>query len=403
MKRIYITPRTFIAGAFFVLFLANTTLFLLRSYTEDWWFGDYSVYAEASQLEHLKSYLSFIFIFGLFFGVAFFLVGRCSVYLQRKKLRLSFAFVVFLIISQIIAAVYFSVGVASSTGAVANPIFYLFFIFSFDAFYYVYAVIEEKRSRLFFATILYVASNIVRGWAGFFIPLAIIYFARKRFVTLKALTSFSLFIVSMVPLLLIMRDFFRGGTSYFSILADQGFSGMSLLNEYFSHVMKSVLVRLDFYSNYIGVQWMTDANYNFNSICAPFEENVLRKILNVIGISNECIALGSALPSFLYEFFVGKGTSFSVASGFMALPSKLALIYGLSYFLVLVLTGFFVRFFVRAVELKLVFSFMLVFLLFQGWMYQFLYNFMGFVLAFIVVNCKVKYLASPHYTNIGSN
>lgn len=386
-NKIVATPIFLVVSLYGVFLLANTTLFILRSTGAEWWLGDALIYSGVDQELHTSAFISFLVYWCMFFFVSCVLFIKKGREMERKNLPFIFILLALFFVLQIYAALEYGLGVASSTGSVQNPLFYLLMIFSFDAFYYVYAVYEKNKSRYLVATFLFVTSNIIRGWAGFIIPLLLIVFLRRRSFSRKMGALLVISFVLLVPMLLLLREYFRGGNSYFYILQANGVSGVELYYDYFLYVLASMLSRLDFYSNFIGISQMASF-IEGGDICTPIQENIIHKILITTGLSSECISLGSALPSFLYGFFSGRGTSFAVGSGFMALPLNSLVSYLMSYMLVLLGAGLYAAISVRYLEVKCIFVFLAAFLLFQGWMYQFVYNFIGFVLAISLIRLR---------------
>lgn len=143
--------------------------------------------------------------------------------------------------------------------------------------------------------------------------------------------------------------------------------------------MKLILSRFDFYSNYIGVSQIFGGGLP-GYVCLPLVENVFSKIVFYPFGGLDCISLGSVLPGELYEFFRDKGTSFAIVGGFFALPLEDALPYFLSYFSVLLVASIIVFRFINVRVYSSFFVYLALVLLFQGWMYQFFYNFLGFLL-----------------------
>lgn len=386
MKNIAVTPKYFCCSVFLLFIAANTLLFLLRIFSQGWWIGDYVAYSGVNLNRHIAAYLSFVAYSVFYLLILYVCIGNGSGFSARKSLTKTAIVLSVLFVFQIWCAYFYGVGVASSTGS-ASPVFYVLFLFSFDAFYYVYAVIEKNKNRLVFVSFLFVASNILRGWAGFIIPLFLIFFLRMKYVERKKLCYYLFIFICLIPFLLIFRSYFRGGSTHLSVLTGEGFSGIELLMKYFLYVMKAILTRLDFYSHYLGLESLAMSS-DIKSACYPIQENVVQKVLVIIGFSQECVSLGSLLPSFLYDFFEGKGTSFSVGSGFFGLPAHLVFPYFLSYLLVLLCSVFIVRFFVKCIELRVVFLYLAFFILFQGWMYQFVYNFSGYLVGLVFVLSK---------------
>ncbi|WEZ89954.1 oligosaccharide repeat unit polymerase [Pseudomonas sp. NyZ480] len=392
-NRIVATPLFLVVSLYGIFLLANTMLFVLRSSSAEWWLGDAVIYNGVDQELHISAFLSFLAYWCIFFSVSCFLFLKKGRVMEKINLPFIFILLVLFFLFQIYSALEYGLGVASSTGSVQNPLFYLLIIFSFDAFYYVYAVSEKNKSRYLIATLLFAISNIIRGWAGFIIPLLLVVFLRRRSFSRKMSCVLIIFFILAIPLLLLLREYFRGGSSYFSLLQASGVSGVELYSEYFVYVLVSMLSRLDFYSNFIGISQMASFIESSN-ICVPIQENIIHKAFILAGLSNECTSLGSALPSFLYDFFSGRGTSFAVGSGFMALPLSSLVYYLTSYMAVLLGTGLYVATSARYLEFKCIFVFLVAFLLFQGWMYQFVYNFIGFLLAISLVRLRSVFVTS---------
>lgn len=377
MKYIYLTPRVFIILMASFYLIANTILYIMRTISSDWWVGDYAVYADTSESVNTFAFLTFLAYFIVFFILCLILYKKNKIKMIRWNTGIIFYFIILLFIFQIFSALYFDAGKASSTGVTSNFLLYLLFIFSFDAFYYVYAVIERNRIKLIVVTTLFIVSNIVRGWAGFVIPLLLIYLIRKGRFKISSLLIISFTGVLLVPVLLTLRAYYRGGTG--PDMSDISVGSSLNVAEYIVFSLKLLISRFDLYSHYIGVSWISDSK-SLASLCMPFQESIFYKPIQNIFLDNKCISLGSYLPSFLYDFFIGKGTSFSIGSSFFALPLDFMIIYSLSYLLTILLTFLVSRWVIRSDEMTIVLLFLVTFLLFQGWMYQFIYNFLGFLI-----------------------
>lgn len=388
MKYIYLTPRIFIILIASFYLIINTILYIMRTISSDWWVGDYAVYADTSESVNTFAFLTFLVYFFVFFMLCFILYKKNRTKIIRQNTGLIFYFAIILFIFQIFSAVYFDAGKASSTGVTSNFILYLLFIFSFDAFYYVYAVIERNKIKLLVVTTLFIVSNVVRGWAGFVIPLFLIYLIRKGRFKISSLLIMSFAAVLLVPALLTLRAYYRGGTGLdmSNISGDGNFN----IAEYIIFSFKLLISRFDLYSHYIGVSWIRDSK-SLASLCMPFQESIFYKPIQSIFYDNKCISLGSYLPSFLYDFFIGKGTSFSIGSSFFALPFDFMIIYSLSYLFTILLTFWVSRWFIRSDEMTIILLFLVSFLLFQGWMYQFVYNFLGFLICGFCFMITIKY------------
>ncbi|WP_079223570.1 oligosaccharide repeat unit polymerase [Citrobacter werkmanii] len=377
MKYISFTPKVFIMLVSSFYFIVNTILYIMRMISDNWWVGDYAVYDGVSSNINTEAYLFFLVYFSSFFTICGLLYKKISVPAVRMDLKFNFYFISILFIFQIYAAVVYEAGKASSTGETSNTLLYLLFLFSFDAFYYIYAVLEKNKKRLFIASFLFVISNISRGWAGFVIPLFLIYLLRKKRIKLSNIIVLIIIAIMIVPILLTLRDYYRGGSggNVSELYNDEGFN-------FFNYILislKLIISRFDLYSHYIGVQWIQTPRV-LSEICMPYQENIFNKLLLLALPLEKCVPLGSYLPSSLYPFFLGKGTSFSIGSAFFALPFYYIVAYAICYIIVIFMAFLISRPFIRNDDMTVILLFLFSFLLFQGWMYQFIYNYFGFLL-----------------------
>ena len=379
-----------LVGFFIVI---NFALFALRSQDSEWWIADSQFYRGVSSNLHIQAILYFIFYLSVYFGILRFFFERAGKRVERKDLSKLFWFVLFLFSIQIYFAIFFGIGVASETGRASSSIEYLLLLFSFDGVYYAYALKEKNKKHLLLASLFYTISNIVRGWAGFIIFLTMIYFFRRGKIEKRKLLVFFVAFVFVMPVLLVVREIFRGGISNLDYLAEGGLSGVDLYLKYFIESLRIILVRFDFYSNYIGVSRM-GSQATSGGVCFPIQENIFYKFMVLIRWADSCIALGSILPGSLYSFFADKGTSFSISSGFFALPTEYSILYLLSYVFVLILTSAFVKFLMKFDEYKNFFLVFVFVLLLQGWMYQFLQSMTGFILGYFLSSMQLARKAS---------
>ena len=369
-------------------FFLNAILFLLREYDDGWWFADYQSYAGVSPDVHQKAFGFFVLYLLVFFVILIYCAKVDSKTPKYKientqgnylKNRYLFAFcvVVILIIAQILLAIVDSVGIAGGVGNA--PIYALpLLLISPDGVYFAYSLTEKNKKRLVVATVLFIVSNILRGWAGFIVPLAFIFYIRDDGFSRKKIFTLMLGFLLIVPILFIVRDYFRGGYSSYQLLIDSGFSGFSLLLEYSNVSMKLILSRFDLYSHYIGVlRHFGDGLPEY--ACNPIIENVFAKvILYPIG-GFDCTPLGGLLPGEIYEFFRNKGTAYSVVGGFFALPFFDMLNFFSAYVFILLISSLFIFRKINKSNYSIFFVFLVMVFLFQGWMYQFTYNFLGFI------------------------
>lgn len=371
-----------------LLLLLNLLLYFLRTLDSGWWVADYETYSTVDESTHFWA----IFYFCVYLAFYYFFLRRFlpkkEILIERRDLRGLFFLVIIFFAIQIYFAISYSVGVAGGSGK-APAIAYILFLFSFDGVYCAYALNEKNKLRLLIATSVYISANIIRGWAGFIVFLGVIYFLRRGSIDKRRAFGFTAGFVCLMPFLFVVRDIFRGGYSKFDFLKDSGFVGLELYSEYLGEAMKLLLIRFDFYSNFIGIDRIYTVSLK-DRMCSPLQENILFKLYSYFNSGSDCTSLGSILPGELYDFFWGTGTSYSVASGFFALPIFSALMYFLQYMFVLCIFGYFFRYKIIKTEYICFYIFFVFLFLFQGWMYQFTYNVLGFLVGWILLRTRFR-------------
>lgn len=367
--------------------LLNLTLFLLRSIDASWWAFDYSIYDETEFILHSKAvafFCFYIFIMGSI--VYYYIIKNKSKSIITRNSRPVFFLIVMLYMVQIYLA-FNGVGIAGGVGKA--PMWALvFLIFSIDGLFYAYALKEKNSKRLAISGAFFIVSNIIRGWAGFVIPAALLYILRRGEIKKTTLIKIMLVGLFLMPFLFIVRDYFRDGYSHFQMLVDSGYFGFGLIFEYIDVFVKLMLSRFDLYSHYIGVGYFFENGVSAE-ICNPLKENIFYKIYAFVIDGFDCKPLGGVLPGMLYDFFLDKGTSYSISSGFFALPFIDILFYAFPYIIVLVVTCyiFFTRIKIKEYSIFLIFFIMV--LLVQGWMYQYVYNVLGFMFGVYILRVRM--------------
>lgn len=370
------------------LFIMNFILFLLREIEPSlWWIFDFQVYDGVGFDLHLIAFQWFILYLVIF---SFLIIRGLSISknltpMKKNNFPKMFVFVIILHIVLAISAVKFGVAVAAGIENQLGSLAYIFYFFSFDGLYFAYALVEKNKQRLLIASIFFIVSNICRGWGGFLIYLIPIYFIRnKNNISLKYFIIVFVSFISITPISLYIRDIFRQGIFY-----EDSFNLDDIFDmEIFVGLLQKLLTRFDFYSSYIGVSSMKPSDYS--EMCVPLTENIIIKILKIIGFQIDCTPLPAILPGYLYSFFAnrafnGSGTSFTISSGFFALPIKEAIIYLFSYLLVLLTSISIMRTWFNQLEYILYFIFLVFMLLFQGWMYQYIYIFSGYIVGMMLI------------------
>lgn len=375
---------------FLTFFLMNVALFVLRWFDSDWWALDYQIYTTVDPVVHLAAFLSFvIYYFSIFFLVLLFFPSQNSKVFAGQtgeKKKLDPFLVTCLLLLQAAGAIFFDVGVAGEVGEA--PVFmYFLFLISFDFFYLFYALHEKRSKYLIFVTSVYVFSNVVRGWASFLLYLVIVFWVRRGGFKLKFVLFFMPIAFVMVSILLHIRDIFRGGFSAYDRLVVEGYSDFELLYEYLKASFVSVISRFDLYSHYVGVTWMNNLPSN---ACLPLQENIIYKIYSKFWVVENCVSLGSILPSFLYDFFIGKGTSFSIGSGFFALNGFDFISYLFSVLLLLLISLLIIRFSLKTKSGYVLASVLVLYVFAQGWNYQFVYMLSGLLFASFYYRLRLK-------------
>jgi len=374
----------------FILLIAGTIAFLniliftLREiYPEIWWVGDQQFYVNTNFMLHLKSLCFFLFYLLILTVLSIFIFKNSNLkFIVKKNLYGFFIIISIIFIIYIYVSFYYKIGVASSTKNSAGLWQIVFYFISFDGLFFAYAIVEKNSKRLAFVSILYSISNIVRGWAGFVLNLLIIYYIRnKPKISIKKVLIVAVLILPIIILLLFSREIFRGGTGLVELYNLQNYSGIEFYVQLLNHLLVKILTRFDFYSNFIGINTLN----NLGDMCFAYQENIFHKILLRIDLADQCKSLGSILPAHLSEWYLNRGTAFTVGSGFFALPFPVNIVYFYSNILVFFITTLLVRVFFNKYEIIL-FMLSFVYLLFlQGWIYQYIYIYLGFMMGLFII------------------
>jgi hypothetical protein len=358
----------------------NLVLFLLRYFDRGWWALDYSVYSVVDDSVHALAFLSFIINYSLIFLILLFCLPKNrNLRSNPGIINVGPYFVSFLLILQIVSAVFWGVGIAGGLGEAPFYLYFLF-LFSFDFFYFYYALNEKNKKRLFLITCIFVLSNLVRGWASFIVYILVIFWIRNGGIRLKKILYLTPIVFFSLAVTLHVRDVFRGGFSGYDRLISEGFYGVGLYYEYARITFVNIISRFDLYSHYIGVSWMSSLP---DKACYPIQENIIYLSLSKVFYFDRCQSLGSILPGFLYDFFIGKGTSYSVGSGFYALKGLEFFGYAFSYYIVLITSVLIARLFLKSSSDFILFGFLVLYIFSQGWNYQYVYMFSGLIFASI--------------------
>jgi len=381
---IQLTVKNFICMMFLSLAGINVLLFVLRELSPSlWWEGEHQFYSDTDFFTHFESLLFFLFYLSLLtISSLFILSNKKDVYIQKRNIPVQFFIISLLLFFYSLASFFYGVGVAASTENSAGSWQILFYLISIDGLYFAYALIEKNSKRLFIAGLLYSISNVFRGWASFVIMLVLIYVIRNNVkIEMKKVLLLVLCLLPTLAILLFVREFFRGGTGLVELYNLQDVTGFEFYFQLFNQLLVKILVRFDFYSHYIGINTL----FNTENICYPYQENLFYKIIFRTGLVDECISLGSILPSHLADWYIDRKSSFTVSSGFFALPFEMSAVFFISNIFIFLITTLVIRFFFNKYEVKLFVIYLLFLLFLQGWGYQFSFNYLGFIIGIFLI------------------
>lgn len=380
----HISIKNFILLIAGTLAFLNVTIFILReNYPEIWWVGDQQFYINTNFLLHLKSLFFFLFYLSILTILSILIFKNNNLkFVSKKKLNRFFVLISIIFIIYIYVSFFYGIGVASSVENSAGSWRIIFYFISFDGLFYAYAIIEKNSKRLIIVSILYSISSIVRGWAGFIINLLMLYYVRnKPKISIKKVLLLSILLLPIVGLLLFLREIFRGGTGLVELYNLQHYSGIEFYIQLLNNLLIKILTRFDFYSQFIGIETLN----NLENMCYPYQENIFYKILLRTDLVEPCNSLGTILPSHLSEWYANKKTSFAVSSGFFALPFHISIIYFYSNIFIFLITTLLIRILFNKYEITL-FMISMIFLLFlQGWTYQYIYIYLGFIIGLFLI------------------
>lgn len=379
-----LSVKNFILMFFFTLGSLNVIIFALRElFPSDYWIGDAQVYVNTAFGLHLTALLVFLgYLTVITLSMLFLLPKKSDICVTKKNLKLFFIIISVLFILYSISSYFYGVGVAAAVENSAGSWQIFFYFISIDGLYFAYSLVEKNTKRFVMLSILYSISNILRGWASFVIMILMVYIIRnKPRLNLKKIIITSLLILPFIIILLYAREIFRGGTGIVELYDIDQYSGFNFYWQLLNHSLTRILTRFDFYSNYIGLTTL----HNLENMSYPLQENIFYKILLKLDFVDEYKSLGSILPAHLYDWFIGKKTSFIVSSGFFALPLIVSLVYLLSNIFIFFISIFIINIFYNKIEVKLFFIQMIYLLFLQGWFYQYAYLFISFIMGLSII------------------
>lgn len=374
----------------FILFFSlsistiNIIIFFLRElYPKVWWIGDQQFYLNTDSLLHFHALLFFLIYLFIITLISILILDQKNInYIFLRNIPIFFILISILLIVYSFVSFQYGVGVAASQTNTAGSWQIFFYLISLDGLFFAYALIEKNTKRLFIVSVLYSISNIFRGWAGFIINLILIYIIRNKIsINIKKILLLCIFLIPIVFSLLFVREIFREGTGLVELYRLEEYSGIEYCLEILNFLLAKILLRFDFYSHYIGITTLK----NLENMCYPFQENLYYTVLINTELVNKCTSLGSLIPPHLDEWYINKKTSFTVSSGFFGLPFDMMIIYFISNLGILSICLLTIRKFFNKYEIIL-FIIPIIFLLFlQGWHYQFIFIFIGFIIGLFLI------------------
>ena len=269
------------------------------------------------------SYIVFLhFIFPLIDSIS---------YKKKQVINLNLKFHIFVLFIQLFFVLYClftGAYIAGSTVTVNNPIKYLWIFLPVDYFFLVYYVTAREHSFFKYNLAIYILSNVVRGWSGFFVYvifLEMCYFfvVRKNKISTLKLVLISSFLIMIVPIIISVKWAVRaessldihtlGSVFYFAITnLFYGAESISFL-DVFTNFATIIIERLQHLANvyvlYINSENFSSSLYDLNYL--PFFMEGLPQYIIIQSLGFTYVDLHTWLPGFVYgDKFSGINNSF---------------------------------------------------------------------------------------------
>ena len=226
--------------------------------------GDFAGFNTPSFLAILTIILGIVASFILVMIVSFNFFSRMtrteitSFESEPPRLILSL-FVLIIQSAYLIYSVYYNAGIAGLISKNESLAKYFFYVLSADFLFLFYFASSSSSKFVIFNTMIFVVSNVLRGWASWYLYLGwliVIKIVWKRRVSFKMIAISAVAGIALMPIVLFLKIFFRlsaAGVDYSEILSILGLEYVDLLDIYSDSFMQ-LFQRLQHFSS-IAVIW----------------------------------------------------------------------------------------------------------------------------------------------------
>ena len=243
--------------------------------------------------------------------------------------------------------------IAGSNVKVTNPIKYLWILIPVDYVFLVYYAVARESKFFKYNLIIYIFSNIVRGWTGFFVLVLFLesyyqFVIKKKKLEKKHIISFFVLLFVVVPLLISVKWAIRAAdtvnletlliivsSAYDNFLQDSEISFLEVFGRFFVIIVERLQHVANVYqiAQYSDVFWHDLVKGNYLPFI--FEGLPQYTILKFMGI--EYVDLHVYLPQFFYgNKFQGVNNSFHTGFVSWLMISPLLWVFYLGYMFLLV-------------------------------------------------------------------
>jgi hypothetical protein len=287
---------------------------------------------------------------------------------------------IFVLLYQLASLVFtlqYGFGVAASSDSVDSNLKIIFILLSSDYIFFVFFLLARNSPWLVgLNSVTYVGYSILRGWAsGVLLLLVLLYIKSPYRIKWRQVFIGLGLLFALAPLLLGVREFFRGAESESS---DLGMLLSTVIeNIHYDDIVFFLVNRFDLVppTQAFAAYYKTlEVGLHVGNVCYAWNEGIYQTIFNAVAGNAKCVAAGEALPSLIHgQFFFDRRTAFSVGAGWLyGADFLITVCFSLYIFLLLSFSRLLAGPLVRLPVIRALFVFLIVFYLVPGWYFHFI-------------------------------
>jgi hypothetical protein len=314
-------------------------------------------------------------------------------------------FTVFWQLLFLLYCLYFNVNIVGSVGDNASPIKYLFFLLPADMIFIVSYAFHRSDKYFSISAILYLLSNVLRGWTGPILLFLIIEGYYLFYKNKKRFYSYLLLLLLIYPFILFLKWTIRSQGQFDFIGVVNGLDYKSYF-DFIIYGIKHVIIRIETISASIGAIMIVEEASDFieAGLAYPmWQENMIGLVFNSLLTDVRPLSLTTlALDTHIFD-----ATEMSVGSSSISIPFHVYAILGSTFDFILsiifiiflyVTIIFLVYSINKSVQSQLVVFYILFAFLLPGWVgsvFYFIYVVMGYGLIRLFSWALIKSVIFP--------